>query len=76
MSLDLTNASGLLELRILDLGVSSKNNYEQYMILPNSHYIENVKVVGTRSYDSTLSVSVVYNQRNYSSLTDAQLSTI
>ena len=76
VSLDLTNASGLLELRILDLGVSSKNNYEQYMILPNSHYIENVKVVGTRSYDSTLSVSVVYNQRNYSSLTDAQLSTI
>ncbi|HCO8215206.1 TPA: phage tail protein, partial [Escherichia fergusonii] len=76
VSLDLTNASGLVELRILDLGVSGGNNYEQYMILPNNHYIENVKVVGTRSYDSNLSVSVVYNQRNYSSITAAQFSTI
>lgn len=75
-SLDLTNASGLVDLRILDLGVSGGNNYEQYMILPNSHYIENVKVVGTRSYGSSLGAHVVYNQRNYSSLTSTQLSTI
>ncbi|MDZ9230488.1 phage tail protein, partial [Escherichia coli] len=46
------------------------------MILPNSHYIENVKVVGTRSYGSSLAASVVYNQRNYTSLTPTQLSTI
>lgn len=76
VSLDLTNASGLVDLRILDLGVSPGSNYEQYMILPNSHYIENVKVVGTRSYGASLSANVVYNQRNYSSLTASQLSTI
>lgn len=76
VSLDLSYASGLTELRILDLGISPGSNYEQYMILPNSHYIENVKVVGTRSYGSSLAASVVYNQRNYTSLTPTQLSTI
>lgn len=76
VSLDLSNASALVDLRILDLGVSAGSNFEQYMILPSSHYIENVKIVGTRSYGSSLSASVVYNQRNYTSLTAAQLSTI
>lgn len=76
VSLDLSNASGLVDLRILDLGLSAGSNFEQYMILPSSHYIENVKVVGTRSYGSNLGAHVVYNQRNYSSLTAAQLSTI
>jgi len=76
VTLDLSNASSLVDLRILDLGTSPGSNFEQFMILPSSHYIEDVKVVGTRSYNAGLSVSVVYNQRNYSSLTAAQLSTI
>lgn len=76
VSLDLSNAAGLVDLRIIDLGISAGSNFEQYMILPNSHYIENVKVVGTRSYNANLSARVVYNQRNYTSLTAAQLSSI
>lgn len=76
VTLDLSNASSLVDLRILDLGTSAGGNFEQYMILPSSHYIEDVKVIGTRSYNAGLSVSVVYNQRNYSSLTASQLSTI
>ncbi len=76
VTIDLSNASGLVDLRILDLGLSAGTNLEQYMILPNSHYIENVKVVGTRSFGASLSASVVYNQRNYSGITAPQLSTI
>ncbi|HHH7871964.1 TPA: phage head-binding domain-containing protein [Escherichia coli] len=76
VTLDLSNASSLVDLRILDLGTSAGGNFEQYMILPSSHYIEDVKVIGTRSYNAGLSVSVVYNQRNYSILTASQFSTI
>ncbi|WP_051640445.1 hypothetical protein [Siccibacter colletis] len=76
VTIDLTNASALVDLRILDLGVSGGSNFEQYMILPNSHYIENIKVVGSRSYGQNLVVSVVSNQRNYSSITQPQLSAI
>lgn len=76
VSIDLSNASGLVDLRILDLGVSAGTNLEQYMILPSSHYIENVKVVGTRSFNSSLIAHVVQNQRNYSQITSSQLSMI
>ncbi|MBA5616660.1 hypothetical protein HVZ57_18220 [Escherichia fergusonii] len=76
VSIDLSNASDLVDLRILDLGVSAGTNLEQYMVLPSSHYIENVKVVGTRSFNSSLIAHVVQNQRNYSQITSSQLSMI
>lgn len=76
VTIDFTNASSLVDLRILSLGVSTSNNYEQYMYLPGSHVIDNIKATGSRSYNYNLSVSVVYNRRDYTLITEEQFSSI
>lgn len=74
---DIANTKPGMEIRTINLGVSTGNNYEQYQVLPQFHSVKGVTFGGgsTRYLANTL-YRVVYNERNYSAITSAQMSAI
>lgn len=70
---DITKMNSGTEIRIINLGVSSGSNFEQYQRLPQHHSVSNVYFhSGSNRFLGRTSVSIVYNARDYSSLTSTQ----
>lgn len=74
---DIANTGPGMDIRTINLGVSSGNNYEQYQILPQFHSVRGVTFGGgSTRYLANTNYRVVYNERNYSTITSAQMSAI
>lgn len=74
---DIANTGSNMDIRTINLGVSSGNNYEQYQILPQFHTVRGVTFGGgSTRYLGNTNYRVVYNERDYSSITSAQMSAI
>lgn len=69
------NPNSITTIRFIDLGKSREMGFEQYQILPRYHEIKNVKLIGNR-YFERIDVNPVFNFRDYSNLTRAQINTI
>lgn len=74
---DIANTNPGMEIRTINLGVSTGNNYEQYQFLPQFHSVKGVTFGGgSTRYLANTTYRVVYNERNYSSITSGQMSAI
>ena len=74
---DIANTGPGMDIRTINLGVSSGNNYEQYQILPQFHSVRGVTFGGgSTRYLANTNYRAVYNERNYSTITSAQMSAI
>lgn len=70
----ITKASGM-EIRGIDLGVSTKSNFEKHQRIPSNHKIASVKIVGNRLFNR-IDFRPVYNNRDYSLMTAEEFSLI
>lgn len=75
IEIDNSLGSSMTSIRILDLGVSTNNQFEQFQRLPQSHDVRNVRMVGSLLYNG-ITCNAVFNGRNYSFLTSQMLSNI
>lgn len=74
---DIANTNPGMDLRGINLGVSTGNNFEQYQVLPQFHTLRGVSFGGgTNRYLGNTNYRAVYNERNYSSVTSSQMSLI
>lgn len=74
---DIANTSPTMDIRTINLGVSGGNNFEQYQVLPQFHTVNDVTFGGgSIRYLNNTNYRVIYNERNYTSLTSDQLNTI
>lgn len=74
---DIANTNPTMDIRTIDLGVSGGNNFEQYQVLPQFHTVDGVTFGGgSTRYLSNTNYRVIYNERNYSAITSAQMSAI
>lgn len=72
VEIDNSLANSIVNFRVLDLGVSTNNQYEQYQIFPQYHDISDVRMVGDLTYNGIVT-NAVFNGRNYTFLTASQL---
>lgn len=74
---DIANTNPGMEIRTINLGESGGNNFEQYQVLPQFHTVDGVTFGGgSTRYLANTNYRVVYNERNYSTITSAQMSAI
>lgn len=74
---DIANTNPTLDLRTINLGVSGGNNFEQYQVLPQFHTVDGVTFGGgSTRYLSNTNYRVIYNERNYTNITSAQMNAI
>lgn len=74
---DIANTSSNMDIRTINLGVSSGNNYEQYQVLPQFHTVDGVTFGGgSNRYLGNTNYRVIYNERNYTNITSTQMNAI
>lgn len=74
---DIANTKPNMDIRTINLGVSGGSNFEQYQVLPQFHTVDGVTFGGgSNRYLGNTNYRVVYNERNYTSITSAQMNAI
>lgn len=74
---DIANTNPNMDIRTINLGVSGGSNFEQYQVLPQFHTVDGVTFGGgSNRYLGNTNYRVVYNERNYTSITSAQMNAI